>query len=91
MKDAVNDTNVLDKLNSNLEKIAQKTNLISQKLQLEFEKSKSYLDGEQFNTVAECVKNATESKEIICGEIQEAKKYIADLKTVILKYSKLQY
>ena len=91
MKDAVNDTVVLDKLSSRLSKLTEQMNAATQRLQLEFEKASQVLEGESFNDVRRHVENAVVATDEICSEIKEAQRYLSDLKKTITEYERLKF
>ena len=91
MRDAVNDTVVLDEISSKLSKVAKKVNLSTQRMKNEYEKSHQFLDGEQYKAMGESIKSAIEAKDVICDEVEEAQRYIAKLKALIMEYSKFKF
>ena len=91
MKDAVNDTIILDKLNSRLTKIEVQTRTALQSLVSELDKSSQYLEGMQFNIVKESVASAIATTNLICEDIKKAQEYIISLKSIIGEYSKIKF
>ena len=91
MRDAVNETIVLDRLSEKLLLLIKRTSMSTQKLQAELEKSRLFLEGENFNNVEARIKSAVEASRAICEELLESKSYIAQLRQYINEYVKLKY
>ena len=91
MKDAMNDTDVLEEINSKLSRLLRLTVVSTQSLEDKLKKSKPYLEGNQFSMAEEYVRTAVSAKDSICEEIKKAQDYVLDLKDLVIEYSNLQF